>query len=105
SQILELYPEIKEHLLLGDQYGLWENDDSLRFEYIRAIVERLGSLSKFKLENTKDSTWEEILRWWLNPASGIGPKTASQISEWYDDVSKNFIYKFNWGLGSIVALA
>src|SRR5205823_4299125 len=59
SQMLELYPAIKEHLLLGDQYGLWENDNSLRFEYIRTIVEQLGSLSKFKLENIKDNTWEE----------------------------------------------
>src|SRR5206468_2292964 len=37
--------------------------------------------------------------------SGVRPQGASQILSWYDFVSKNFMYRFNWALGSIIALA
>jgi len=69
----------------------------------------LGTLSKFKLENMKNRkeevAWQHILRWWLDPESGVAPSTPSDISEWYDYVYRNFLYKFNWGLGSIISLA
>ena len=29
----------------------------------------------------------------------------NQISDWHDCTAKDFVYKFNWGLGSIIALA
>lgn len=106
NQLLRLYPIIIDHLKTGEDYALRTKDK--RFEYIQTAVEMLGTLDKFELKKTvgkKKVNWQEVLQWWLDPTAGIAPKTVSDISAWYDYVSQNFGYKFNWGLGSIVALA
>ncbi len=111
NELLKLYPAIREELKKGEEYGLWrnENEKDKRFRYIEKIVGLLGTSTKFELKNKrkgkKEIRWQDILHWWLDPDSGIGPQTASEISEWYDYVYKNFEYKICWGLGSILALA
>ncbi|GLV59863.1 helicase [Dictyobacter sp. S3.2.2.5] len=111
NELLELYPKVEEELKKGEEYSLWwkEKDKNRCFNYIQTIVDLLGTLSKFELKNATfgntEAPWEDILRWWLDPNAGIGPKTPSDISRWYDYVYHNFLYKFNWGLGSIISLA
>ncbi len=109
NELLELYPRVREELKKGEDYALWRKEKEKCFEYIQTIVGLLGTLSKFELKNAKfgknEVAWQDILRWWLDPSSGIAPTTASEISDWYDYVYHNFQYKFNWGLGSIIALA
>ncbi len=106
NQMLELYPTIMQHLKSGEEYALQTSEQ--RFDYIQKAVDLLGTLPKFALSKTigrKSAVWQNVLHWWLNPAFGIAPATPSEISEWYDYASHNFVYKFNWGLGSIIALA
>ncbi len=106
DQMLKHYPTIIEHLKTGEEYALWTKEQ--RFDYIEKTVDLLGKLDRFALNKKagrKTVVWQDVLRWWLNPASQVAPKTASDISSWYDYVSQNFGYKFNWGLGSIIALA
>ncbi len=104
NQLLTLYPVIREHLSTGGEYAIWLPDE--RFNYIQTVVNYLGTLSKFRLDDPRGNvSWNEILRWWLDPSRAARTPNKSQISTWHYYVSQNFGYRFNWGLGSIVALA
>ena len=52
----------------------------------------------------KGKNWNVILNWWLDWNANI-TKKPSDIMEWHKYVRNNFIYRVNWGIGSIVALA
>ncbi|MFN6530088.1 hypothetical protein [Nostoc sp. ChiSLP03a] len=104
NQLLNLYPRLKEQLAVSGDYAIWTVEE--RFNYIQNIVSILTSLSKFKLSNTSGNvTWNEILRWWLDHHTAPKKPSVSQISKWHSYISQNFGYRFNWGLGSIIALA
>lgn len=104
DQLLGIYPEMKEHLLTGADYIYWNPEQ--RLAYIQKIVALLGTLPKFALEEIRGANWSDVLRWWLNPHAPNTPQPATpeKISEWFDYASAHFIYKLNWGLGSIIAL-
>jgi hypothetical protein len=101
-----MYPMIRQHLETGKEYALWNHDE--RFHYIRTVVGQLGTLPRFSLREKAGRTkvvWHEVLRWWLDPDQAPVKPTVTQVSNWHKYVNQNFYYKFNWGLGSIVALA
>jgi len=103
DSLLRLYPTIKQDLARGKDYANWSREE--QFYYVRDIVGLLGQLKRFGLGNPpRPSSWNEILRWWLVHERESFPE-ASKISKWYSYVSKNFQYRFNWGLGSVIALA
>jgi hypothetical protein len=105
NQLLGLYPSLKQTLMRGDAYALWDEKD--RFNYIQAVVEQLTSLSHYKRDEKvgrSNINWREVLQWWLNPTS-VKKKTPINVSAWYKYVSDNFGFRFNWGLGSVIALA
>ncbi|MDF5719742.1 MAG: DEAD/DEAH box helicase [Rhizonema sp. PD37] len=104
NQLLTLYSRLKEQLAVGGDYAIWTVEE--RFNYIQNIVSILTSLSKFKLIDPSGKvTWNEILRWWLDPTKAIKKPKPTQISNWHSYISQNFGYRFNWGLGSVIALA
>jgi hypothetical protein len=104
NQLLTLYPRLKEQLAMGGDYAIWTVKE--RFNYIQNIINILTSLSKFKLNDTsRNVSWNEILHWWLDPTKAIKKPKPTQISNWHSYISKNFGYRFNWGLGSVIALA
>jgi len=97
-----LYPTIKQHLETGKAYVNW--DIYRRFNYIQTIIEQLDTLEKFKMEDKED--WHNVLRWWFKIFFGTTPPSSNKkISKWYAYVNENFVYRFNWGVGSIIALA
>src|SRR5207249_4363365 len=49
--------------------------------------------------------WADVLHWWLDPRHAPRSPSDSQVSAWHDCVSQHFGYRFNWDLGSIIALA
>lgn len=102
--LIELFPSFKRNLEKGREYARWDQDTKLGF--IQDLAAELTSLPKYKLskEQINKVSWRKILQWWLNPTSATY-KTPDDISSWYEYVSNNFGYRFNWGLGSIVALA
>jgi len=105
SKLLDLYPSFKSKLESGKDYAIW--DPKKRFEYIAELVDQLTSLPRYKRSDKADKSkvnWREVLQWWLNPAS-VTKKTQINVSSWYKYVSDNFAFRFNWGLGSVVALA
>lgn len=105
QQLLNSYNLIKQYFEPGKNYADW--DPQQRFQYIQVIVEQLTSLRKFTLPvSARDKTpWYEKLHWWLDPSGAPAKPGIKQISVWHDYIHKNFAYKFNWGLGSVVALA
>lgn len=104
NQLLNLYPQLKEQLSMGGDYAIWTAEQ--RFKYVEDIVSNLTQLSKFKLNDPKGNvSWNEILHWWLDPNTAQRKPTTTQISTWHSSINQNFVYRFNWGLGSVIALA
>lgn len=104
SQLLDIYPSFKENLQRGSEYALWTPEK--RLNYIKDLVGLLITVPKYKpVDKTKQSInkWSEVLQWWLNPLS-VKKRKSINVSAWYKYVSDNFAYRFNWGLGSIIAL-
>lgn len=106
KRLLTLYPSIRDRLRAGGDYAIWEADK--RFEYVASVVEAVRDIPSFRSDNkyaAKVKGWRELLGWWLRPGHpNPGPK-KDDSSTWYRHVNDHFIYRFNWGLGSILALA
>lgn len=107
TQLLALYPRLREHLIMGGPYAEWEA--ATKFNYLKEAIGLLASVSKFNLPSigTKKHTiqWHEILKWWLEPSTAGKNPSRDQIGEWHKYISQNFQYRANWGLSSMVAIA
>lgn len=104
NELLNLYPSIKQQLSMGGDYAIWTAEE--RFNYVQDIVSNLTSISKFRLSDPpRNVSWDEILRWWFEPNTANKKPKPTQISNWHSYISQNFGYRFNWGLGSVIALA
>jgi len=109
NQLLTLYRRIRDHLETGGDYLSRQEDE--QFTYIRDTIRLIGEVNTFSISNLNgrgrgaETSWEVILRWWLCHRRAPLQPRETQISDWHNFVSKNFSYRFNWGLGSILALA
>lgn len=108
ASLLNLLEEIREIMITGEEYLLW--DRSKKFEYIQKLVEQISKVPKFELKGKAGGgknppEWYEVLRWWLDKDVVSREPTIPQFSSWHDYISKNFIYRFNWGLGSVISLS
>lgn len=107
NQLLNLHSDLNEYLKSGEGFARWPSPED-RFNYIREVVDRLRTIPSLEIDEAigKGSnrvTWDSILRWWLAP--NLAGNKPTDSSEWFDYVSDNFIYRLNWGLGSVVSLA
>ncbi|MCY6494535.1 DEAD/DEAH box helicase [Leptolyngbya sp. GGD] len=104
NQLLALYAPLREHLVSGRDYVEWSQEQQLR--YLQATIETVGQIPKFRIKEPRGQvTWDEILCWWLRHREAPRQPTDSQVSDWHGFVSQNFGYRFNWGVGSFIALA
>lgn len=105
NELLKLYPTLTEQLKSAEDYAIWSSEE--RFKFILRVVEQITLLPKFVISGKlgKGVSWNEVLHWWLDPLNCPKSPNEKQISNWYDYISKNFVYRFNWGLGSIISLA
>ena len=104
-QLIQLYPTVRQHLLTGSDYATRSSEG--QFEFIKVLIELLNSHPKFALapKTPNKTTWQAILRWWLDPMGPVKPPNPTQVSAWYDYVDKNFSYRIAWGVGCILAFA
>lgn len=107
-QLLAIYAEVVALLRRGAAYAAW--DTAARLAFVRAAVAAVRQIAQFRQADTlgrrgQEARWDEVLAWWLCPASAERQPGSKQISDWHDFVSQSFSYRFNWGLGSVVALA
>jgi hypothetical protein len=103
--LARLYPQVRDYLIAGADFIARDSDG--RFEFIKGLVALLGTHPKFALakKTPPKATWEELLRWWLDPKGPVPMPSAKQVSDWYDYVATNFGYRFAWGIGCTLALA
>ena len=105
--LLENAAAIREKLISGSDYA--DRSVELKFDFIRDILGRLSAVPDFtidrKLGRKKDfDDWDKLLRWWLAPMTLSESPTAKDLSDWYKFVSRNFIYRGSWGLGSVIGV-
>jgi hypothetical protein len=106
THLLLVYSNLLDHLKTGSEYVGWS--DEQKMAYIAEVVHRVGNVPQFRLAEKAGRSkvdWYYVLRWWLDPRGAIDHPTNKQVSSWHDYVSINFHYRFNWGLGALVALA
>ncbi|HBE18064.1 MAG TPA: DEAD/DEAH box helicase [Cyanobacteria bacterium UBA11149] len=109
NQLLSLYRRIRDHLETGEDYQ--SRQEEQQFAYIRDAIQLIGEVNTFSIDDLKGrgrgaaTSWEHILHWWLCHQRSSHQPRETQVSDWHNFVSKNFSYRFNWGLGSVVALA
>jgi hypothetical protein len=79
-----------------------------RFAFVETTVNMLASHPKFEPEEKaghQEVDWRQVLRWWLDPTHASATPSPKQVSNWHAYIRYNFAYRFNWGLGNIIALA
>lgn len=108
SQLLSRYSAIKQQLQTGATYTTWS--DRERLSYITEAVAQVRSVTKFRQSEAvgrgaNAPSWRDVLAWWLARKDASKTPAPKQISDWHDFVAQNFTYRFNWGLGSVIALA
>jgi len=106
-KLIHSQQSLKEQMEAGRNYALMNQEEKLVF--IAGIIEIISGVPAFKLakklgKNTKNFDWREILRWWFARDTLEKQPDPKKISEWYDYVSKNFVYKITWGIGSLLNL-
>ncbi len=105
DQLAKLYPQVRQYLESGADYAV--RDTNGQFEFMRGLVELLPAHPRFSLATKMPprASWTEMLRWWLDPTGPAENPGAKQVSDWYDYVATNFVYRFAWGIGCTLALA
>lgn len=104
NQLLEVYPRIRTHLESGENYLSFHEDE--KFIYIQDVIHLIKEVNTFKGQDKKRNTrWEVILRWWLCHERAPQKPKITQVYDWHQLIGQDFNYRFNWGLGSILALA
>lgn len=105
QQMLGIFPLVREMLATGGNYAGCARVEKLR--YVTSVVEMVASIDRFRLETKigrKKCEWREILEWWLSPRQAKIQPNAKDRADWFSYASKNFGYKFAWGLGSVIGL-
>lgn len=82
------------------------------FEKADALLRYLGTLfldrvrlsSKLGRMRKPFADWEKLLRWWLFKISLKKQPKPKELGPWFAFVADNFIYRGNWGLGSLVGV-
>ncbi len=107
TSLLERAGAVRTALQHGIGYAFWPSEQ--RFTFIRDILNLLSEVPSFRIATTlgrKKSfqDWPTLLRWWLAKTTLPHQPAPRDITNWYDFVSHNFIYRGAWGLGSIIGL-
>lgn len=104
-EIIRLHEEAKPLFSTGHDYFWWNPDE--RFNFIRDVIQLVSRCTKFQLASPRrgQPSWEKILRWWLDPDNASPAPSEAQVSGWFNYISQNFLYRFNWGLGCLTAVA
>ncbi len=105
--LLEVMGDVRKKLQSGVQYANWSTEE--RVNFIQEVINLLSKVPTFaisdRLGRRRDfKDWPTILRWWIARATLEDQPLPREITTWYDFVSKNFIYRASWGLGSVIGL-
>ncbi len=105
QQLLKQVGPIRTYLRTGFGYATW--DPPTRLAYISGLIELVGHIPRFRCQEVIGRTswdWREQASWWLNPSGATSRPDAKKVSSWHEYVGKNLVYRFNWGLGSVLSV-
>lgn len=103
-EVTEAFPVLRDHLEAGREFAIWTPAE--RLEYFVKAAEVVDGLAKFRFSRRRfDPEWRAVLHWWLHHESAPSSPSRSKVSQWLKYVDDNFVVRFTWGLGSMMALA
>ena len=107
TSLIDLADTVRVQLQGGADYAQWTPEQ--RFTFIHDVLTLLSQVPPFRITTTLGRTrnfqdWSKILRWWLAKDTLPSQPTPNDITNWYEFVSQNFVYRGTWGLGSIIGL-
>ncbi len=105
SSVLAVADQLRQLLVTGSEYIRWSFDDRLKF--ISKCIEVVGQVDLFKPKlkiKLSKVDWRKVLSWWMLPGTDTEkPKRPEDASTWIEYVAANFVYRFSWGLGSVLS--
>lgn len=108
SILLDRVADIRATLVAGIDYA--DRPAEQQFQFVRAIIALLSEVPAFRISTKLGrmrkpfEDWEKLLRWWLFKTSLRKQPKPKELGPWFAFVSVNFIYRGNWGLGSLVGV-
>lgn len=104
-QLREVAPTLLDHLRTGRDY--WQWDSASRYRFVESAVEIVSRVPRFSPRSTvgrSSATWQDVLRWWLDPAHASPRPSVAQVGVWHDFVAQQFAYRFAWGASGMTLL-
>ena len=105
-EMLEIYPDVRAIFEAGYDYARWE--PQVRLEFIQSVIREFARLPRFAPNlraGNRNVDWTAVLHWWLDPLHAEEIPDYRQVTEWHSYVSNNFVYRMNWAIGIVLALA
>ncbi|MGX9935828.1 DEAD/DEAH box helicase [Advenella kashmirensis] len=108
SILLDRVDDIRATLVAGSDYA--DRSAEQQFQFIRLVMALLSEVPAFRISTKLGQMrkpfrdWEKLLRWWLFKTSLKTQPKAKELRPWFAFVSDNFIYRGNWGLGSLIGV-
>jgi len=107
TSLLHLAEAVRVKLQDGAGYARWTPEE--RFTFIRDVLALLSQVPSFRIatvlgRHKNFQNWPMLLRWWLAKPTLSAQPAPGDITNWYDFVAQNFVYRGAWGLGSIIGL-
>lgn len=108
SILLDRIDELRTTLQAGSDYA--DRTPEQQFQFVRGVIAVLGEVPAFRIstklgrKKTPFSDWDKLLRWWLFRVSLKKQPQPKDLGPWFAFVADNFIYRGNWGLGSLIGV-
>lgn len=105
--LIDAIERIRQKLLEGASYG--SSPTEAKFAFIAEVLALLSDIRPFQISTKMGRAksfqdWRGVLRWWLAKRTLSRQPTPAQITNWYEFVATNFIYRGVWGVGSALGL-
>lgn len=108
SILLDRIDVIRTALQAGTDYTDYTAEQ--QFQFVRSVIALLSEVPAFRISTKLGrkrkpfTDWEKLLRWWLYKHSLRKQPEPKELGWWFAFVSGNFIYRGNWGLGSLIGV-
>ncbi len=107
--LIDAAEAIRLKLLEGRNYA--ELAPESQFAFQRQVLALLSEIPSFRFSRSLGKKrnfddWPTLLQWWVAKPTLANTRLprVNQITAWFDFVQQNFVYRANWGLGSVLAL-
>lgn len=107
SILLNSAEALRRQLQAGDDYA--DRNIEEQFAFIRDVIAALSEIPAFRISTTLGrkknfDDWPKLLRWWLCKSTLKPQPKPKELGPWFGFVATNFIYRGNWGLGSLIGV-